>query len=222
VIDVAIVIAARNEADNIGNVVRAARTWGSVIVVDNASTDGTADEAWAAGADVISHEQDTHIKQSYVDGFKRAARRFPFVVQMDAGKSHHPEEIRRLLMPLRAGIDMTIGSRFVAGSHLNNQGLRRRLLSVAGSALVRRRTGMPIRDLTSGFKAYRCELLQALDDDGVLDGLKARAHAFQFELTHAIWKRGATIWEVPITYTATGSSVDLRVIAEALRTLWLL
>ena len=67
---VRIVIAARNEADNIAAVVTGALQYGDVLVVDDASTDGTGDIAWRAGADVVRHRARKHIRQCYVNGLR--------------------------------------------------------------------------------------------------------------------------------------------------------
>jgi dolichol-phosphate mannosyltransferase len=216
----AVVIAAYNEADNIAEVVSQARRHGEVIVVDDASTDETATLARQAGAALVRHETNTHIKQAFVDGFRCALQTdAKYIVQMDAGLSHSTDEIPNLVGAL-SDADMAIGSRCVNGGRLINQPLRRRLLSWGGSLLVRRATGMKIRDLTSGFKAYRRSLLHGLDAEGVLDRLKARKFAFQFELSGHIHRRGYRIAEVPITYRATGSSLNHTVVVEALR-IWL-
>jgi len=216
---VVIVIAARNEADNIAEMVAGALQHGDVVVVDDASSDGTGDVAWEAGVDIIRHRERGHIKASYVDGLSWAARHYSCVVQMDAGGSHDPAEIPLLLDAL-ADADMVIGSRFVAGGKVLGQPLWRRILSKAGSALVGRATGMKIADLTGGFKAYKAPLIRQLDEDRILDGLTAKANAFQFELTHAIWERGFTIREVGITYRASRSSLNWGAIREALAIAW--
>lgn len=222
--NIAIVIAAYNEADNIADVVRKTAQYGEVIVVDDASTDDTAALARLAGATVVRHEVNTHIKQAFIDGFRHALRLGPtYIVQMDAGLSHDPDEIPTLVDALREA-DMVIGSRCVDGGRLIKQPLRRRALSWGGSLLVRMATGMKIRDLTSGYKAYRRSVLQVLDARGFLDRLKARTFAFQFELSSCIHRLGYRIKEVPITYRATGSSLNLSVVWEALgiwmRLLW--
>lgn len=215
-----VVIAARNEADNIAGVIGKCLRHGRIVVVDNASDDGTAGIAEAAGAIVLRHERDTHIKQSYVDGFRLAllmgADR---VVQANAGSSFDHDQIPSLLGGLDSA-DMVIGSRFVAGSQCT-QPRQRRFLSRRGSALVRLATGMPYADLTSGFRAYRAALLQALDDKAILWNLKAHAHAFQFELIYEVHRRGYRIAEVPITYhyASRRTSADLSTVLEALWTI---
>lgn len=215
---VAIVIAALNEADNIASVVERAMYFGNVIVVDDGSTDGTGAEASMAGADIITHLSPTHIKAAYRDGFESALRRgFDIVVQMDAGLSHYPAEILRLLAPLKAAeADMVIGSRFIPGSIMSGQTLGHRLLSRCGGMLIRATMGLDLTDSTSGFRAYRSSVLSS---PGLLDSLQARAHAFQFELAYRVHQLGFRIGEVPITYVAGRSSVRLSVVVEALMTL---
>jgi dolichol-phosphate mannosyltransferase len=214
--DCAIVIAAYNEADNIERVVRGAAQHGRVIVVNDASTDDTAALAERGGATVLTHETNTHIKQAFLDGFRAAldlgARR---ILQMDAGLSHDPEEIPRLLDALDDA-DMVIGSRFVPGGRLVNQPAQRRRLSKVGSFLVRAATGMGVADLTSGFKGFRRQVLEALFAGEAVSHIRSRAFAFQFELTHEVHRMGFRIVEVPTTYTATGSSLNRKVVYEAL------
>ena len=221
VAEVTIVIAAYNEAENISEVVRRCLQYGKVVVVDDASWDETAALAQRSGASLVRHASNTHIKQAFVDGFRQAlATHSKYIIQMDAGLSHDPDQIPRLLGPLTKSADMTIGSRFVEGGILIDQANHRRLLSQVGSSLVRFATGMDIRDLTSGFKGFRGSLLARLDTEGVLDRLRSRTFAFQFELTSEIHRRGFTIEEVPITYRATGSSLNKEVVLEALY-IWL-
>lgn len=215
-VDAAIVIAAYNEAENIEEVVTRSRQHGKVIVVNDASTDDTARLAARAGATVVNHRTNTHIKQAFLDGFRTAidlgARR---IVQMDAGLSHDPDEIPRIIDELEHA-DMVIGSRFVPGGRLVNQPSQRRRLSRIGSFLVRSATGMHIADLTSGFKGFRRHVLEALFAGDAVSHIRARAFAFQFEMTHEVHRMGFRIVEVPITYTATGSSLNRKVVYEAL------
>lgn len=218
----AIVIAARNEAGNIGAVIRKSLEYGDVIVVDDASKDFTAVASILAGAMLVRHEARTHIKQAYVDGFRFALEGdYRYLIQMDAGLSHDPDEIPKLLQALGPA-RMVLGSRFLPGAR-SKQIPWRRLLSRGGTLLVRLATGMVFTDIGSGFRAFEIELLRELEQGDILGDLKATAHAFQFELLWQIYRRGHRIAEVPITYTAGESSVNIKVILEALWTvIWLL
>jgi len=212
------VIAARNEADNIGETVRKASRYGDVIVVDDASEDTTASLAQLEGAVIVHHDIRTHVKQAFVDGFRFALKRnYQHIIQMDAGLSHDPDEIPRLLRGLDPAA-MVIGSRFIPGAH-SGQNLWRRLLSRGGTLLVRAVTGMPFSDVTSGFRAFDAGLLRDLDEQNVLDGLQATAHAFQFELLWQVYQLGYDIREVSISYQPSKSSLRINIVVEALRTL---
>jgi len=219
--DTAIVIPARNEADNIGGLVRTCRQYGDVVVVDDASTDGTGAKARAAGAAVLTHAQRTHIKKATLDGLWHTGLvGYKYIIQMDAGNSHNPAAIPVLLAPLQFNVaDMTIGSRFVLGGKYKNPSRRRLLLSLGGSLLVCLATDMPFADLTSGYKAYKGGILWTLACSGVFEHIEARAHGFQFEFTYAWYRRGYRIMEVPITYTRTTSSVNTATVADALSTI---
>lgn len=211
-------IAARNEEDNIGKVVREALLYGDVIVVDNASEDSTALLAESEGAVVIRHAINTHIKESFIDGFRFILKQgYKRVIQMDAGLSHSPYEIPRLIKGLDSA-PMVIGSRFMPESY-TDQKASRWLLSRGGTFLVRTLIGIPFTDVTSGFRAFDASLLKDLDERGVLDGLKSAAHAFQFELLWRIVKLGYEVHEVPITYRAGKSSLRIGTVGEALQTL---
>jgi len=210
-----IVIAARNEADNIGPIVRGALYHGDVLVVDNASSDGTMQAAVDADALVLLHEQDTHIKQSFVDGFREVMHDYHHIVQMDAGGSHNPQDIPRLLAALdNADVATTWRTDFVGHPWW------RIAMSRLAGWLIRLATGMPYRDPTSGFRAYRAQVLREIDQANGWEFVPARAHAFQFELLAHIWRQRYTVAEVPICYRGSGSSVKLWIVWEALRSLW--
>jgi len=218
---VLVVVAAYNESQNIHEVVRRSRRYGDVLVVDDASTDDTAKIATSAGAYVLKHQCNTHIQQAYINGFRWAIEQdYEYVIQMDAGLSHDPDEIPRLLAVLQTtGVEMVVGSRFVEGGRIVNPSPLRSLLSKGGSSLVRLVTGMQIRDVTSGFRGYRCGLLKTLNAFGIFDLLYAKAHAFQFEFAYRLYLWEVPMIEVPITYVRGRTSIDVGVVWEAIRTL---
>ena len=213
-----IVIAARNEALNIGPLVSKCKKYGKVIVAEGGSIDWTAELAISHGARVLTG---LHcLRDAYLEGFRAALELGPtYIVQMDAGFSHSPDDIPTLLDGLKDA-HMVIGSRFVPGGKMVNQPFRREMLSWCGSWLVRQLTGMPYRDLTSGFKAYRPPVIQAVLDQARDNPFRARMYDFQFEFTHRVHKMSYRIKEAPITYTGSPSRVNWRFIRAALKTAW--
>lgn len=214
--DVITVIPALNEAATIGKLVAVAKQLGPVIVVDDGSTDGTGDLAWAVGADVIRHATREGIGSSIIDGWRAALRcGAERVVVMDAGGSHVAPEIPRLL---REDAGLVIGSRFVSGAfYLGGSWWRRLGSRLAGIACNLAQRGPWIRDWSSGYRVYSA---QAVDE---LLKLKYRAkmHAWQMEVLARARELGMTVQEVPITYRAGRSSLTLGGIWEAV-TVWLL
>lgn len=197
-----VVIPTYLEADAIGSLVRALPAW-PVLVVDDASPDGTADRARAAGAEVLLRNGPRGFARSCREGFAVAVDRADVVVQMDADGSHDPEDVPRLIAALEQA-DLALGSRYVAGGGTRNWNLGRRILSRAGSRYARACLGLPFRDLTGGFKAWRSDLLRrVMEVPARCDG-----YAFQVETTHAAHQLGARIVEVPILFTErrTGQS----------------
>ena len=206
---VCIVVATKNEMWNIQEVVQRARPFGTVLVVDNASEDRTVVIAQKCGAQVLQHEVDTHIKQSYVDGFRWALERdFQKVVQLDAGLSFHPYQIERLLWPDAA---LVLGQRWARD---------RKRVSLAGSWLAQKALGLPFEDVTCGFRCWTAQALRYLDLGGFLSGLQCRAHGFQIELLYHAYASGLKIETVPVTYVPGRSSANRTVAWEALRAVW--
>jgi dolichol-phosphate mannosyltransferase len=117
-------------------------------------------------------------------------------MEMDSDFSHDPADLGRLLEAVRAGADLALGSRYVSGGGVSDWGLLRRLVSEGGSAYARLVLGLPIRDLTGGFKCFRREVLEAIHFDGV----RSRGYAFQVELTYRAVRAGFRVEEVPITF----------------------
>jgi len=138
------------------------------------------------------------------------------IVCMDADGSHRPVDLPTLLAAL-AGADIALGSRYVSGGGTEGWPLHRRLLSRFGGRYAKLLLGIPISDLTGGFKAYRREALVALD----LAAISSNGYAFQIETTWQAIQRGMAIVEVPITFTdrvAGRSKLSRRIVAEAVWT----
>jgi dolichol-phosphate mannosyltransferase len=166
-----------------------------VLVVDDASPDGTGAVADAlAGVDVLHRPAKHGLGSAYIAGFEHAlAHGATTVVQMDADHSHDPADLPRLLA---TGADLAIGSRYVPGGGIAAWGRTRRLASRAGCAYARAVLRVPVRDLTGGYKAITADALRAIDPATI----RSQGYAFQVELTYRALRRGLAVTEVPITF----------------------
>ncbi len=196
-----------------------------VLVVDDASPDGTGAEAdrAAAAADgrvsVLHRTGPRGLGRSYVDGMRMAlGSDATHVCQMDADFSHDPADVPRLLAAA-ADADLVLGSRYVPGGALRNWPRRRRLLSTFANWYVRTITGLPVQDCTSGFRCWRRELLARLP----LDRIRSDGYAFQVEMAWEAAAAGGRTVEVPITFVERRegtSKMSLGVIAESILLPW--
>lgn len=220
--DPIVVIPTRNEVENIAAMVGAlvARKV-RVLVVDDASPDGTADAARAAGAEVLVREGSRGLGPAYRDGFAWAlAGGCDPIVQMDADFSHDPADVPRLIDALGAA-DLALGSRYVPGGGTRNWGLGRRVLSRCGSIYARAFSGVRYRDLTGGFKAWRADVLgRVLAPPPGLNRPVSDGYSFQVETTMLAHRLGARIVEVPIVFTERRegrSKMSMAIAVEAAR-----
>jgi dolichol-phosphate mannosyltransferase len=193
------------EAENIAEVlgqVRAAAPAADILVVDDASPDGTADLARAAGeklgqVDVLVRASKGGLGGAYRAGFKCAfAEGYEVVVQMDADLSHPPDRLPALLAEVDQGADIAIGSRYVPGGRTTNWPLVRIVLSRVGNFYASTVLGLGVRDATAGFRAYRADILETVEASAT----KATGYGFQLELSYRAHRLGARIVEVPITF----------------------
>lgn len=201
-----IIVPTYNERENVGPITEA--ILGSVpeahvLIVDDGSPDGTgelADEMAAKNPAiaVLHRTQKQGLGKAYVAAFKDLLTRdADLIVQMDADFSHPVRFLPGLLEPLVEGrADLVLGSRYVKGGQIPRWNLIRRIVSRGGSLFAGVVLLMPYRDLTGGFKAWRCTALQQID----LDKLHAGGYAFQIETTFQARLAGARIAEVPITF----------------------
>ncbi len=172
-----------------------------VLIVDDSSPDGTgelADEAAAADDQVhVLHRPGKEgLGAAYIAGFRWAlSREYDVLVEMDADGSHRPEQLQGLLDAVD-GADLVIGSRWVKGGSVENWPLHRTLLSRAGSLYSRIMLGLPVRDITAGFRVFRRSTLEALD----LTAVESVGYGFQVDMTFRVARLGLRIVEVPITF----------------------
>ncbi len=196
-----------------------------VLVVDDASSDGTGEIADAYGARTgrvfaLHRPAKLGLGTAYVDGFLWGlARGYAAVAEMDADMSHDPRDLPLLLAAIEGGADLAVGSRNVPGGGIVGWGLGRHLLSKGGSLYARAVLGGSVRDLTTGFKVYRRSALEAIS----VPTLRSNGYAFQIETTYRALSRGLCVVEVPIVFVdrrVGRSKMDARIFAEAIVSVW--
>ena len=216
-----------NERENVepmiralGDVFAAHRLDARVLVVDDASPDGTGEAADALAAelgwvDVLHRPRKEGLGPAYLAAFRVALETgADLVVEMDCDFSHDPADVPRLVAAAGAA-DLVLGSRYVAGGGTRNWGLLRRAVSHGGCLYARVVLGVGINDLTGGFKCFRRTVLEHLP----LDRVDARGYAFQIELTYRALRAGYRVHEIPIVFSerrSGGSKMTKRIALEAL------
>lgn len=222
---VVMVIPTYNEADNLAWIVgrlRAAQPDVDVLVVDDASPDGTgaiADELAAAdpAVRVLHRTGKAGLGAAYLHGFRVAlAAGYDVIGEMDADGSHQPEQLDRLLAAVADGADLVIGSRWVPGGSVVNWPRRREVLSRGGNLYVRLLLGVSVRDATAGFRLFRRTTLEKID----LDAVQSTGYVFQTDLVARTLAAGLVVTEVPIEFVERvrgDSKMSGAVAAESLR-----
>ncbi len=222
--DVRVVLPTFNEAENVERIVQAvfdaAPEVGGILVVDDASPDGTgeiADRLAAADArvEVLHRAGKAGLGPAYVAGFGRVLDEgAELIVQMDADFSHDPADVSRLIAAVRAGADVALGSRYVPGGGVGEWGRARQAISRGGSVYARAWLGVDVQDLTGGFKCFRREVLEAIQ----LETVGALGYAFQVETTYRAILAGFRVEEVPIVFNdrrVGESKMSKRIVVEA-------
>ena len=231
-----------NERANIDEFVRRTRAAvpdSHIFVVDDASPDGTGERVVELAAtdpllSLVSRDGARGYAAASRDGLTRiSAQGFDAIVTIDCDLSHDPRDIPMLLEVLSRGGDVSIGSRYVPGGGVHNLPLSRRLLSRWGNWYTSFMLGLGVRDCTSGFRAYRSEVVRS----GVVAATTSDGYSFLTEVLYRL--RGGFVsadgvpvapvpWhitEVPIIYTermAGESKMNKTIISESMRrvTLW--
>lgn len=223
-----IIIPTYNERENLKSLcdqVLTALPSADLLVVDDNSPDGTgqlADELAAQNPriQVLHRSGKLGLGTAYIAGFRYAlSKHYEFVFEMDADFSHDPVYLPALLGAAKDGAGVVIGSRRVPGGGTENWGLSRQLISSGGSLYARTILGLDVRDLTSGFKCFRREVLAAID----LDAVRSNGYSFQIEMTYRAVRKGFSVAEVPIIFIdrrAGQSKMSSKIFAEAMGMVW--
>ena len=229
---VAVVIPTYNEAENLPEL--ASRLFAlripnlRMIVVDDGSPDGTGElagklsEGLNGRLEIIQRGSKMGLGTAYVAGFTRAlSYGADYVLQMDADLSHELQYIPKFLEALEKA-DVVVGSRYVRDGGVDDTWtLSRRALSSLGNLGIRTVVGLRVRDATSGFKAFRAEVLRSFD----LTEFRCKGFGFQAEVAYACQRRDYNVLEYPIVFASRlrgRSKMSIAIVIEALWKLLLL
>ncbi|MBV9945313.1 MAG: polyprenol monophosphomannose synthase [Myxococcales bacterium] len=217
-----------NEAENLPRfveAVRAALPAADVLVVDDHSPDGT-----GAIADALA-ARDAHVRvrhragklglgTAYVEAFEQGLREgYERFYEMDADLSHDVRHLAEFERALDDGFDVVIGSRNIPGGGVQGWGILRHFVSKGGSLYARSVLGLPIHDLTSGYKAFSRRALDAID----LGAVHSNGYSFQIEMTYRALRKGMRVHEVPIVFvdrTLGASKMSRKIFLEAVGVVW--
>ena len=220
---IVVIIPTYNESGNVERIVgrvRSALPEVHVLIADDNSPDGTGQLADQLAADddhvnVMHRLGKEGLGAAYLAGFTWALEMgYNVVIEMDADGSHQPEQLHFLLEALREA-DLVLGSRWVQGGSVVNWPKSREFLSRGGNWYTRVALGMPLRDATGGFRAFRASTLRALD----LDGVGSAGYIFQVDLAYRTVQAGLRVVEVPIEFIEREvgtSKMDSSIVSESL------
>ena len=203
-----IVLPTYNEAENIGDLVpEIARVFqengidGTMLVVDDSSPDGTGDVVKDMEAvypvRLLSRPKKEGLGAAYKDGFKEALKNGADVIfEMDADFSHKPEYIPQFLAKIEQGADLVIGSRYTKGGKRENCPRHTVLMGNYANLYAKTVVGLPVTDVTTGYRAYRREVLENVE----LTTVKSNGYEFQLEMIYRTHQLGFRIDEIPIVF----------------------
>ena len=203
-----IVIPAKNEAATIADVVASARSEypeAEIIVVDDGSTDATADLAEAAGASVVRHPESLGNGAAVKSGARAATGEI--LAFMDGDGQHDPRELGKLLARLDEGYQMAIGARD-SGSHAS---VGRLFANGVYNEIASRLTGSRIADLTSGFRAVRASMFNQFLY------LLPNGFSYPTTITMAFLRSGYPVCFEPITAAERSGKSHIRPIRDGIR-----
>ena len=228
-LDYLIVIPTYNERDNIEELLESItriEPTAHLLIVDDNSPDHTSEivenlikSTYTDRLFLLKRTGKMGLGTAYLDGFKWALTRdYDYIFEMDADLSHNPKYLPDFLAAIQTH-DVVVGSRYVPGGGVRNWGVIRKFISRGGSLYARTILGIPLRDLTSGFKCFRSEVLRAID----LDSIKSNGYSFQIEMTYRAKCKGFRVVETPIVFedhTVGKSKMSRKIFLEAVLMVW--
>jgi dolichol-phosphate mannosyltransferase len=192
-----------------------------MLVIDDNSPDGTATIVAGLGEEwieILPRSEKSGLGPAYIAGFIYGlSENFDFMVEMDADLSHQPEELTAMIKPVADGsADLTIGTRWMPGGKIVNWPLTRQFISRAGTTYARVVLGIKLRDITSGFRVFRAEVLRSIN----FDRIESKGYGFQIEMALEALENGFRVEEVPITFVERVDGVSKMNKAIVMEALW--
>lgn len=223
-----IILPTYNEIENLQPLIEEILARGpyNILVVDDNSPDGTGDLADKLAkkhrdrVSVLHRAGKEGLGRAYIAGFKWGLEHnYDVIFEMDADFSHNPSHLSQFMREIEGGADLVLGSRNIKGGGTRNWSIIRQIISKGGSLYAQAILLSPYRDLTSGFKAFRREVLEALD----LEKVHSNGYSFQIELTHRTHQMGFKVKETPIIFTdrkVGTSKMTGKIVLEAMGVVW--
>ncbi len=218
-----------NERENLEPFLEGVFRWApsaNVLVVDDNSPDGTGDLADAIAARdprvrVMHRPGKMGLGSAYLAAFAQglANPAYDAFLEMDTDLSHDPQYLPQFFAALDRGADAVIGSRNIPGGGVEGWGLGRHFISKGGSLYSRTILGLPVKDLTSGYKAFKRGSLQAID----LAGIRSEGYSFQIEMTYRLLRKRLRVEEIPIVFVDRrqgASKMSRKIFVEAIGVVW--
>jgi dolichol-phosphate mannosyltransferase len=164
---------------------------------------------------VVWSPENKGVVDAYVRGYREAlAARCDWILEIDAGFSHQPEDIPQFFDKMSEGYDCVFGSRFCRGGNISDSSFKRKLISRGGTVLANSLLGTKLKDMTSGFEMFSRRTLEAILERGI----KSRGPFFQTEIK--TYCRNLRITEVPIQYRAASHDVNNKALKDSFSNLW--
>ena len=229
---ISVIIPTYNEAENLSILVRKIFDQSienlNILIIDDSSPDGTAEivnqlsKEFPGKIELVQRKKKLGLGSAYKLGYRKAIEAgSDIVVQMDGDLSHSPRYILDFLQQLH-GSDIVVGSRYIEGGEIDkNWNPLRKIISKLGVISIRLVTGLKVKDVTSGFKAYNIDVLKTLN----LQNLKCNGFGFQAEMLHSCTRNGYLIKEHPIYFNDRNngkSKMSIHIILEAIKYLTLI
>ena len=193
----------------------------NMLLIDDNSPDGTAhlvEQMGKGWIDVMHRSEKGGLGPAYIAGFNSGlANGYELLIEMDADLSHQPEELMEMIRPIAEGsADLTIGTRWMPGGKIVNWPFSRQFISRAGTTYARLVLGIKLRDITSGYRVFRSEVLRSIN----LEKVESKGYGFQIEMALETLRNGFRVKEVPITFVERADGVSKMSKSIVLEALW--